>query len=245
MNRVILFFLAFFLFEISWANNYFSLDFESNVELDSKSFNKPIVEAADAFGIDCASARVGRCRLKFVIRNSPKYIQYGSHRVEFDFMNNSNFLFGSGDRFKYEFSFFIPDFFEEDVRDSIDIIWQFKQFSGYPFAVIAIKGGDIVLRYLDGQITLYKNYKKNQWIDVGLDIFWSNSNLGFINTYIKAQNDNMSDFMFITNIKNINNAGKKSGYIKFGIYKPRYELTKTLDSRVIFFDRVIIQRITN
>jgi len=242
----IIFFLVtiFFLSNNSLASSVINLDFDDSDNYTNLQLEAPKVLAEDAFVKDCTLYRIGKCSVKIKIKNSVDYFQDGNHRVEFRLMKNLDFQFGPGDLFKYSFSVYIPTEYENDVRDSVDIIWQFKNFNNAPNAFIGIKGDDIVLNYLnDGQITLYKNFPKGVWVDIKLEILWSYTGEGYFNTYIASTKDKSADFMFIKHIRNLRDSKPKNNYIKFGIYKPSYEKSISKKDRIIYLDSIKIEKL--
>ena len=86
--------------------------------------------AGDAFSVSSRYARVGTHSLCTKIADSADYYSDGNHRAETNALKVAGARFGQGYRFRYRFSVLIPPEWEDDSRDSIDIIFQFKRTSG-------------------------------------------------------------------------------------------------------------------
>ena len=135
-----------------------------------------------------------------------------------------------------------PSDWEIDSRDSIDIIWQFKRFGTYPDMFVAIKGADIVLRLTGGkQETFVKNYPTGHWIDFRIDVLWSSENGGKVIGAIRQPPE--EEFKEIVRIRgaNMGDTRPRSGYLKWGIYKPGYEHSITYRPRIAFHDMICVE----
>lgn len=201
-------------------------------------------EAIDAISIDCTLARSGRCSLRSMVANSPGYISFGAHRAESNTEAFEATRYSSGDAIRYEFSFYLPADWEVDSRDSVDIIWQFKRFGTYPDMFVGIKGQNIVLRLTGGkQEILVKNYSTGQWIDFRLDVLWSYQNGGQVIAAIRLPPEN--EFKEIVKVSgaNMGDSRPRSAYLKWGIYKPGYKYSSTARPRIVFHDKVCVERL--
>ena len=198
--------------------------------------------AVDAISIDCTLARSGQCSLRSTVSNTPDYISFGAHRAESDTQALRATRYSSGDAIRYAFSLYLPSDWEIDSRDSIDIIWQFKRFGTYPDMFVAIKGADIVLRLTGGkQDTLVKNYSTGQWIDIRIDVLWSYETGGKVIAAIRQPAE--EEFKEIVKISgaNMGDTRSRSGYLKWGIYKPGYEHSTTSRPRIVFHDKICVE----
>lgn len=223
----------------------FCLDYETGT-LTSEVMGVAVVtpNAVDAISIDCTLARSGQCSLRSTVSNSPDYISFGAHRAESDTQALRATRYSSGDAIRYAFSLYLPSDWEVDSRNSIDIIWQFKRFGAYPDMFVAIKGADIVLRLTGGkQETLVKNYSPGQWIDFRIDALWSYEAGGKVIAAIRQPAE--EKFKEIVKIRgtNMGDTRPQSGYLKWGIYKPGYEHSTTSRQRIVFHDKICVERL--
>ena len=178
-----------------------------------------------------------------MVANSPDYISFGAHRAESNTEAIEATRYSSGDAIRYAFSLYLPPDWEVDSRDSVDIIWQFKRFGTYPDMFIGIKGQDIVLRLTGGkQETLVKNYSVGQWIDFRLDVLWSYQSGGKVIAAIRQSSEN--EFKEIVKVSgaNMGNNRPRSAYLKWGIYKPGYKYSTTARPRIVFHDKICVER---
>lgn len=222
----------------------FCLDYEAGT-LTSEVIGVAVVKpnAADAISVDCTLARSGQCSLRSTVSNTPDYISFGAHRAESNTQALRATRYSSGDAIRYAFSLYLPSDWETDSRDSIDIIWQFKRFGAYPDMFVAIKGTDIVLRLTGGkQKTLVKNYPTGQWIDFRIDVLWSYETGGKVVAAIRRPAE--EEFKEIVKISGANmvDARPQSAYLKWGIYKPAYEHSVTSRPRIVFHDKIRVER---
>jgi Polysaccharide lyase len=221
----------------------FCLDYETGTptsEVTGVAVVTP--NAVDAISIDCTLARSGQCSLRSTVSNTPDYISFGAHRAESDTQALRATRYSSGDAIRYAFSLYLPSDWEIDSRDSIDIIWQFKRFGTYPDMFVAIKGADIVLRLTGGkQETLVKNYSTGQWIDIRIDVLWSYETGGKVIAAIRQSAE--EEFKEIARISgaNMGDTRPRSGYLKWGIYKPGYEHSITSRPRIAFHDKICVE----
>lgn len=223
----------------------FCLDYETGT-LTSEVIGVAVVKpnAVDAISIDCTFARSGQCSLRSTVSNTPEYISFGAHRAESDTEALKATRYSSGDAIRYAFSLYLPPDWEIDSRDSIDIIWQFKRFGTYPDMFIAIKGKDIVLRLTGGiQETLVKNYSTGQWIDFRIDALWSYESGGKVIAAIRQPPEEEFKETLRISGANMGDTRPRSGYLKWGIYKPGYEHSTTSRPRIVFHDKICVERL--
>jgi hypothetical protein len=222
----------------------FCLDYETGTltsEIGGVVAVKP--DAVDAISIDCTLARSGQCSLRSTVSNTSDYISFGAHRAESNTQALRATRYSSGDAIRYSFSLYLPSDWETDSRDSIDIIWQFKRFGTYPDMFVAIKGADIVLRLTGGkQETLVKNYPTGQWIDFRIDVLWSYETGGKVIAAIgQPAKEEFEEIIKISGA-NMGDTRPRSGYLKWGIYKPGYEHSTTSRPRIVFHDKICVER---
>jgi len=222
----------------------FCLDYETGI-LTSEATGVAVVipNAVDAISIDCTLARSGQCSLRSTVSNTPDYISFGAHRAESNTQALRATRYSSGDAIRYAFSLYLPSDWETDSRDSIDIIWQFKRFGTYPDMFVAIKGADIVLRLTgDKQETLVKNYPTGQWIDFRIDALWSYESGGRVIAAIRQPAE--EEFKEIVKISgaNMGDVRPRSGFLKWGIYKPAYKHSVTSRPRIVFHDKICVEQ---
>lgn len=221
----------------------FCLDYETGTptsEVTGVAVVTP--NAVDAISIDCTLARSGQCSLRSTVSNTPDYISFGAHRAESDTQALRATRYSSGDAIRYAFSLYLPSDWEIDSRDSIDIIWQFKRFGTYPDMFVAIKGADIVLRLTGGkQETLVKNYSTGQWIDIRIDVLWSYETGGKVIAAIRQSAEEEFKEIARTSGANMGDTRPRSGYLKWGVYKPGYEHSTTSRPRVVFHDKICVE----
>jgi Polysaccharide lyase len=223
----------------------FCLDYETGT-LTSEVMGVAVVkpQAVDAISIDCTLARSGQCSLRSTVSNTPDYISFGAHRAESDTQALRAMRYSSGDANRYAFSLYLPSDWEIDSRDSIDIIWQFKRFGTYPDMFVGIKGRDIVLRVTGGkQETLVKSYPTGQWIDFRIDVLWSSENGGKVIGAIRQPPEEEFKEIVRINGTNMGDIRPQSGYLKWGIYKPGYEHSTTSRQRIVFHDKICVERL--
>lgn len=222
----------------------FCLDYETGAaisEVTGVAMVKPY--AVDAISVDCTLARSGQCSLRSTVANTPDYISFGAHRAESDTEALKATRYSNGDAMRYAFSLYISPDWEIDSRDSIDIIWQFKRFGTYPDMFIAIKGADIVLRLTGGkQETLVKSYLTGQWIDFRIDVLWSYENGGKVRGAIRQLPEEGYKEVVKVNGANMGDIRPQSAYLKWGIYKPGYEHSITSRPRIVFHDKICVER---
>ena len=222
----------------------FCLDYEAGTrtsEVIGVAVVKP--NAADAISIDCTFARSGRCSIRSKVANTPEYISFGAHRAESDTQALMATRYSMGDAIRYAFSLYLPADWEVDSRDSIDIIWQFKRFGTSPDMFVAIKGKDIVLRLTGGkQVTLVTNYSTGQWIDFRIDALWSYESGGRVIAAIRQPAE--EEFKEIVKISgaNMGDVRPRSGFLKWGIYKPAYKHSVTSRPRIVFHDKICVEQ---
>lgn len=178
-----------------------------------------------------------------MVANTPEYISFGAHRAESDTEALMATRYSMGDAIRYAFSLYLPSDWEVDSRDSIDIIWQFKRFGTSPDMFVAIKGKDIVLRLTGGkQVTLVKNYSTGQWIDFRIDTLWSYESGGKVIAAIRQPPEQEYRETGRVSGANMGDVRPRSGFLKWGIYKPAYEHSVTSRPRIVFHDKICVER---
>jgi hypothetical protein len=223
----------------------FDVDFENGkLGAINDGVRPPAVSASDASEVDCSIARSGRCALRTNVRIASDYFSYGAYRVEWDLMTQPQLRYGQGDSFKYSFSILVPDSWEFDGREYVDIVWQFKGFDRRPDGFVAIKGDQLVLRSLDHlQVVLVPRLRTSVWIDVRLQIRWSADEMGQIEYWARMQGDSNPATSGVTRGKNLRSQEPKAGYVKFGLYKPGLPPKRTWLYHSIVHDAIKIDQI--
>jgi Polysaccharide lyase len=222
----------------------FCLDYETGTPISEIGGVVAVMpEAIDAISIDCTIARSGQCSLRSMIANTSDYISFGAHRAESNTEALELTRYSSGDAIRYAFSLYLPPDWEVDSRDSVDIIWQFKRFGTYPDMFVGLKGRDIVLRLTEGkQETLVKNYSAGQWIDFRLDVLWSYQSGGKVIAAIRQSPGNEYNVVARVSGANMGDNRPRSTYLKWGIYKPGYKYSTTARPRIVFHDKICVER---
>ena len=228
------------------GNDSKELIFFTGYEADevTSGLEKDLPEAKDAVSRSGTVSRGGKFSICHKIANSKEYISYNAHRAESTTMHHRASRYSEGDHFRYQFSVYLPANWEVDSRESVDIFWQFKRFEGGPDVFVAVKGSDIVLRSngLNNrrQDPLIKNYKTGRWYDFRLDILWSTGAKGQLKALVKSGDEKEYSEVVSFSGANIQNAKDNSAYLKWGIYKPDFNLSRLKNARVIYHDEISV-----
>lgn len=192
-------------------------------------------------------SRGGKYSIRHKIANAEEYISHNAHRAESTTMHHRSSLYSKGDHFRYQFSVYLPANWEIDSRESVDIFWQFKRFEGGPDMFVAVKGSDIVLRSngLNNrrQDPLIKNYKAGRWYDFRFDISWSGGADGQVKVFVKSGDDKEYVETVSFSGSNMQNEKDNSAYLKWGIYKPDFDLSRLKNARVIYHDEISVTKL--
>ena len=231
------------------GNNSKDLVFSTGYEADevTSGLEKDLPEAKDAVSRSGTVSRGGKFSICHKIANAKEYISYKAHRAESTTMHHQASRYSEGDHFRYQFSVYLPANWEIDSRESVDIFWQFKRFEGGPDVFVAVKGSDIVVRSngLNNrrQDPLIKNYKTGRWYDFRFDILWSTGAEGQLKAFIKSGDEKEYSEVVSFSGANIQNAKDNSTYLKWGIYKPDFDLSRLKNARVIYHDEISVTKL--
>ena len=231
------------------GNDSKDLVFFTGYEADevTSGLEKDLPEAKDAISRSGTVSRGGKHSICHKIKNAKEYISYNAHRAESTTMYDKASRYNKGDHCRYQFSTYLPADWEVDSRESVDIFWQFKRFEGGPDIFVAVKGNDIVLRSngLNNrrQDTLVKNYKAGRWYDFRFDILWSSGGKGQLKAFVRSGDE--EEYLEVVSFSGANMQNEKSNstYLKWGIYKPDFDLSKTKNARVIYHDEISIMKL--
>ena len=231
------------------GNDSKDLVFSTGYEADevTSDLEKDLPEAKDAASRSGTVSRGGKFSICHKIANAKEYISYKSHRAESTTMHHRASRYSEGDHFRYQFSVYLPANWEIDSRESVDIFWQFKRFEGGPDVFVAVKGSDIVVRSngLNNrrQDPLIKNYKTGRWYDFRFDILWSTGAKGQLKAFIKSGDEKEYSEVVSFSGANIQNTKDNSAYLKWGIYKPDFDLSRLKNARVIYHDEISVTKL--
>lgn len=226
------------------ADLVFKADYE-NRELNSGIPGiiaaKPL--AADSIKVDCLKARSGTCSVASKVLPNIDYVKAGAHRSESNTMHMAETRYSPGDVFVYRFSVMLAETWQEDTRDSIDSIWQFKRFGSKADMFVAVKGKTIVWRITDKkQIQLTSHLPRGIWLDFSFKVRWSADNDGVAElTILNAHDDSISSFTY--NGSNMWNPKPKNGYLVWGLYKPGRLNDPSFEGRSVHHDEIYAYRV--
>jgi len=226
--------------DLIFSTGYEEDDVTSELEAD-------LPQAKDAAIRSGTVSRGGKYSIRHKISNTEEYISHNAHRAESTTMHHRASRYSEGDHFRYQFSVYLPANWEVDSRESVDIFWQFKRFEGGPDVFVAVKGSDIVLRSngLNNrrQDSLIKNYKTGRWYDFRFDILWSTGAKGQLKAFIRSGDEKEYSEVVSFRGANIQNAKDNSAYLKWGIYKPDFDLSRLKNARVIYHDEISVTKL--
>lgn len=192
---------------------------------------------------------------------SSSYNSDGAPRSESAAERYEPAIFHPGDERRYEFSFQLRNWatWEPGESEKGDIIWQAKRASGgRPAMYVMTKRDALAFRaptiYSGGnpiQFNLIDDYTPyiEQWIDVRIDVVWSDTDTGLFETFVRLPGE--SDYVFqggfedVTTFNPVADDGSPEpltrGYIKWGLYRPGQSLAGgDVRTRFIYHDDVRI-----
>ena len=223
-----------------FSTSYEKDDITTDLEAD-------LPAATDAVHRSGTVSRGGKYSVRHKIANAKEYISHDAHRSESTTMHHQASRYSQGDHFRYQFSVYLPANWEVDTRESVDIFWQFKRFEGGPDMFIAIKGRDIVLRSngLNNrrQDPLIQDYTAGRWYDFRFDILWSTRAEGQLKAFVKSGDEKDYSEVLSFSGANIQNEKENSAYLKWGIYKPDFNLSKIENARIIYHDEISVTKL--
>lgn len=227
------------------ATLVFRADYENRDPLSGVNGMHPTTgTAADSLGVDCQLARSGQCSLASRVGMTRDYLTGDSHRSEVSTSRVLGVLYSAGERYRYRFSLFIDDKWEIDSRDSIDSFWQFKRTAGPPDMFLTIKGDAIVWRVgTHKQIVVFDRLPRGGWIDFMFDVTWSTGADGHVDLTAVDTKGNRT-----VNLRhdgpNMRDGRPRSGYLKWGIYKPgRADRKDVFPVRTLHHDDIAVYRL--
>jgi hypothetical protein len=201
-------------------------------------------KAADSISVDCSVARVGKCSLRSTLRRNDSYISYGNYRAETETKDLTPLRYSPGESYRYGFSFRTDEHWQFDNRESIDTIWQFKRFDSHADMFITIKGHDVVLRVLKSdQYVIKRNFQPGQWMDIRMDVLWSNETNGTVTVYLRDEDE--KSYRRVVEFKgpNMYNSSPMFGRPKWGLYKPGFQKSNFDGPRIVFHDEIMIDKL--
>lgn len=212
-------------------------DVNSGVE-GLQAFRPP---ANDSIKVSSSISRSGNYSINHKIKKNNNYISAGAWRAESNTISLRKSRYDQGDKVRYQFSIFLPPSWKVDDKDSIDAIWQWKRFSSRPDMFVLIRGGDIELRALrSSRSTVLKNYRVGEWIDLQFDVVHSARSNGSVKMYYKYADE--SKYKLTNEYKGatmLRDGPIDSTYLKWGLYKPDYDLSSYPNGeRSIFHDDI-------
>ena len=229
---------------VASGQDVFSVDYENGaVDSDVPGLAAVKPRAQDAIGVSGLYAKNGQGSLRSKIMFSDDYVSDGAHRAESNTIKIKSSRYGEGDHFRYHFSVLLAPDWVADTRDSIDIIFQFKRFTGHPDMFVAVKGRDIVLRCLDQQRDLIKNYVPGQWMDFDLDVRWSSGRDGSVEASARGSGSGRTAALRGPNMPP--EAAPRDAYLKWGLYKRDFAKSTVKNERVVYHDSIVVERIAD
>lgn len=223
----------------------FQADYENRDTMSGVSGMHPTTGSAkDSLGVDCQLARSGRCSLVSRVGMTNEYLTGDSHRSEVSTSEIPGVLYSAGERYRYRFSLYIDDKWQIDSRNSIDSFWQFKRTAGPPDMFLTIKGDSIVWRVGNQkQIVVFDKLPVGGWIDFMFDITWSTGADGRVAlTAVDTKNNRSVNLR--NDGPNMRDGRARSGYLKWGIYKPgRADRKDVFPVRTLHHDDIAVYRL--
>jgi hypothetical protein len=203
-------------------------------------------KADDSINVDCSVSRAGKCSLKTILRRTDSYISYARYRAETETSGRKCLLYSAGESYRYGFSFRTDEQWQFDTRESIDTVWQFKRFGTHADMFVAIKGHDVVLRVLkDGQYVIKKDFQPGKWMDIRIDVLWSDGAKGMVVVYLREEDEKSYHPVVRFVGANMFNSTPKFGRPKWGLYKPTFQKSYFDGPRIVFHDEIYIDKLDN
>jgi len=200
-----------------------------------------------------SNTRDGLYALRVELRDTNEMV-YGGTRAECDADGILTCRYIPGDNFYYGFSIYIPFPWpaDDEIAPYADIIFQWKHTAAGPDAMLISKHDRWYLRYNYGepaapvkmQIELTTDLNEDKWNDFIFHFKWFTNLQGLIEVWHKTDSQSTYDKILSTNTPNCMNyhniAGGEHGYIKWGLYCPKWnETNKTsVSRRILFYDNI-------
>ncbi|MGF6811231.1 hypothetical protein OKW30_006423 [Paraburkholderia sp. Clong3] len=201
-------------------------------------------KADDSINVDCSVSRAGKCSLKTILCRTDSYISYGRYRAETETSGLKSLLYSAGESYRYGFSFRTDNQWQYDTRESVDTVWQFKRFGTHADMFVAIKGHDVVLRVLkDGQYVIKKDFQPGKWMDIRIDVLWSDGANGMVVVYFREEGEKSYHPVVNFTGANMFNSTPKFARPKWGIYKPTFQKSYFDGPRIVFHDEIYIDKL--
>lgn len=239
----------------------FSLDYEdgSAGETSGASVTRP--NNVSAIEVTESQARSGGRSLKTTMKLQEDYISFDRHRAETStaIKGLRSLGYAAGETWRYEFSLFLDPIWRMDHVWVVDILWQFKNWEfNWPNMTVAVVGKELQVVITDisrltensgsgpghHRITLMRDYRSGEWIDIRLDIKFSSSDDGSIKPSIRyASEPNYSVLPEYTG-RNLLRDSSCCSYLKWGNYSP--SLPNTLIPkipRIFYHDSIRIMKL--
>ena len=231
------------------TQNILNINYE-NAFLNSGVNDIDYVTNQDIVKITSEDANSGNFSIKTMVGTSSNYISYGKPRAESSTIRLKESLYSEDEIWEYKFSVMLSKKWFLDKSSGTEIIWQFKRFNSPPDAFIAVKGDRIVFRYSDKQIVLFETIRPSIWMNFVIYINWSSTNFGAIEIKYKFKDENLK-FIELEGA-NMRNNKSKSGYLKWGLYRPdclkeNYHPCSEIqaEERTIFHDDISARKLSN
>ena len=90
---------------------------------------------------------------------------------------------------------------------------------------------------------MVRNYKAGRWYDFRFDILWSSGDKGQLKAFVRSGDEEEHLEVVSFNGANMQNEKDNSTYLKWGIYKPDFDLSKTKNARVIYHDEISVMKL--
>lgn len=204
-------------------------------------------------GLSNPAAVEGRISVVSNLARSPPYSirhelhksdpdQDGSKRCESDSMAMTGTRIASGATKYYGFSVYFPSTWQFNAGATIDIIFQWKGFSGGPFMMLVQKYQGLYLRLgKDKQFALTENIQRGKWHDVRAMVHWDVGANGQVQMDFKTADK--SEYARVIDYKGATMDRDAGGYLKWGIYRPDWKTdpsSTTFDYRSIWHDNIAV-----
>lgn len=205
------------------------------------------------------SARTGQFALKTTVGSSEDYVTAGKPRAETATLKIPTTRYSASEKWEYGFSLKLDGGWVVDSSGAAEIIWQFKRFDTSstqlpPDMFVAVKREFVVLRSQNHQINLVDlaKFPPGQWMDFRIYVLWSNDSNGLTEVWFKPAAAQNFEKVATVSGPNMGDARPKSGYIKWGIYRPECLptdgkpcSTATFNPRVVYHDEITATLIEN
>ena len=238
----------------------FELTFEDGSAGETSDAVVTRPDNAEAIIVTDSVARAGSRSLKTTMRLQDDYISFGNYRAESATAARElrHLGYGAGETWRYEFSLFIDPTWKMDHVWAGDIVWQFKSWEfDWPNMTVAVVGKELQLVITDisrltensgpdhKRITLMRDYRAGEWIDIRLDVKFSASDDGSIRPSIRYASDVAYNALPEYIGRNILQDGACCSYLKWGNYSPSLQNTLIPNhTRTYYHDVIRVMKIS-